>query len=160
MKIFSADYLCELISEARSNTRKRQHRNIHESHSDPCQCLFNAIEPYSYIRPHRHATDPRNELLIAVRGSMALLTFDEQGMVKEVVHFGADSNAESLSIGAEVPASVWHTVIALKSGCILLEVKAGPFDPTQPKDLAVWSPEEGSAAASVYLSQLIKIVAG
>ncbi len=158
MKIFHADFLSNLIADARQSSRKRQHRNIHDSYADPCQRLFNAIEPGSYIRPHRHASDPRHELLIAVRGLMALVTFDEQGNVTSSVRFGVDRNRESLAVGAEVTANTWHTVIALEPGCVLLEVKAGPFDPNQPKDLATWAPKEGSSAASEYLDDLIEIV--
>ncbi|MFN7835777.1 MAG: WbuC family cupin fold metalloprotein, partial [Burkholderiaceae bacterium] len=58
-------------------------------------------------------------------------------------------------LGAEVPASTWHTVIALESGSVLLEVKAGPFDPSMPKDLAPWAPEEGASNARPYLQDLI-----
>jgi len=160
MKVFSADHLNELTAKAQCNPRKRQHQNIHESYEDPCQRLFNAIELNSYIRPHRHTTDPRDELLIAVRGSMALVTFDEQGVVTKVVLFGAGRCGESLAIGAEVPANTWHTVIALGSGCVLLEVKAGPFDPNQPKNLAPWAPDEGTPAANDYLNKLIESVTG
>jgi cupin fold WbuC family metalloprotein len=158
MKIFSADYLDGLTVQAQANPRKRQYRNIHESYADPCQRLFNAIEPGSYIRPHRHATDPRDELLIAVRGSMALVTFDEQGMVTGVVRFGADSKGEGLAVGAELPADTWHTVVALEAGCLLLEVKAGPFDPSKPKDLAPWAPEEGCLASELYLQKLMSLI--
>lgn len=160
MKVFSADYLNELTVQAQCTPRKRQHRNIHESYADPCQRLFNAIEPESYIRPHRHATDPRDELLIAVRGSMALVTFDEQGTVTAVVLFGADRNSEGCAVGAEVPANTWHTVIALESGCVLLEVKAGPFDPSQPKNLAPWAPDECGPNAKQYLEKLISRIIG
>ena len=160
MKVFSADYLNELTAQAHDNLRKRQHRNIHESYADPCQRLFNAIEPESYIRPHRHATDPRDELLIAVRGSMALVAFDEQGMVTEVVRFGTGKNGEGFAVGAEVSANTWHTVIALESGCVLLEVKAGPFDPSQPKDLAPWAPDESGPNAKQYLERLISRIIG
>lgn len=160
MKLFSAEYLNELTAQAQGSPRKRQHRNIHESYADPCQRLFNAIEPDSYIPPHRHATDPKDELLIAVRGSMALVTFDEQGMVTEVVRFSAGRSGDGSAVGAEVPANTWHTVIALVPGCVLLEVKAGPFDPNQPKDLATWAADEGSSAAAEYLDKLIEIVAG
>ena len=158
MKVFSADFLNELTAKAQDSPRKRQHRNIHESYADPCQRLFNAIEPRSYIRPHRHATDPRDELLIAIRGLMALVTFDDQGKVTGVLRFGVDRNGDGLAIGADVPANTWHTVIALESGCVLLEVKAGPFDPNQPKDLAPWAPDEGAPAALAYLNKLIDLV--
>jgi cupin fold WbuC family metalloprotein len=154
MKIFGADYFNKLTSEAQSNPRKRKHRNIHESFEDPSQRLFNAIEPCSYIRPHRHATDARDELLIAVRGLMALVTFDEHGKVTRTVRFGLDKNHEDLAVGAEIPANTWHTVIALEPASVLLEVKAGPFDPNQPKDLAQWAPDEGGPNAQQYLEQL------
>ena len=157
MKVFSADYLNALTAKAQGNPRKRQHRNIHESYKDPCQRLFNAIERGSYIRPHRHATDPRDELLIAIRGLMVLVTFDEQGMVTKVVRFGADGIGEGVAVGAEVPASTWHTVIAVTPGCVLLEVKAGPFDPSQPKDLAPWAPDESTAAANDYMVRLVEL---
>ena len=158
MKVFSPDYMNELTAQAQANLRKRQHRNIHQSYADPCQRLFNAIEPGSYIRPHRHAVDPSDELLLAVRGSMALVTFDDQGKVTGVVRFGGNRNGAGSTVGAEVPANTWHTVIALESGCVLLEVKAGPFDPNRPKDLAVWAPDEGTEAANDYLSQLMESV--
>lgn len=154
MKIFGSDYLNELSAKAMGNPRKRQHRNIHLSYQDTCQRLFNAIEPGSYIRPHRHSTDPRDELLIAVRGAMALVTFDDFGGVNEVIRFGSNKQGEDWAIGAEVAASTWHTVIALEPGSVLLEVKAGPFDPDQPKDLASWAPEEGSKDSSEYLRQM------
>jgi cupin fold WbuC family metalloprotein len=78
MKIFDAQYLDDLTNQAKDSPRLRQHRNVHQSYQEASQRLFNAIEPGSYIRPHRHASDPREELLVAVRGVMALVTFDDQ----------------------------------------------------------------------------------
>lgn len=161
MKVFSAEYLNNLSADAQCNPRKRQHQNIHESYEDPCQRLFNAIEPESYIRPHKHATDPRDELLIAIRGLMALVIFDEQGIVIDIIRFGVGKDSEGLAVGAEVPCNTWHTVIALEPGCVLLEVKSGPFDPNQPKDLAPWAPGEVmTVEASDYLNKLIEGVTG
>jgi cupin fold WbuC family metalloprotein len=159
MKVFSADYLNELTSQALTNPRKRQHRNIHESYADPCQRLFNAIEPDSYIRPHRHVSDSRDELLVAIRGLMALVTFDEQGKVTGVLRFGADGKEEGVAVGVEVPTDTWHTVIALEPSSVLLEIKAGPFDPNQPKDLAPWAPDEGTAGVNNYLKKMRESVA-
>jgi cupin fold WbuC family metalloprotein len=154
MKIFNADYLNKLSTEAQNNPRKRKHRNIHESYEEPCQRLFNAISLGSYIRPHRHSTDPKDELLIAVSGVMALVTFNEQGDVVKIVRFGSNRQRKDMAIGAEVSAKTWHTVIALEPDCILLEVKAGPFEPNQPKDLAPWAPDEGSYAVGDYFNKL------
>jgi cupin fold WbuC family metalloprotein len=159
MKAFGAQYLNDLTGQAKNNPRLRQHLNIHQSYHDVCQRLFNAIEPGSYIRPHRHALDPREELLIAIRGSMALITFDDQGSAKGILCFGSEKYGSHLAAGAEVAPSTWHTVVALEPGCVLLEVKAGPFDPGQPKDLAPWAPEEGSTMAQGYLKGLAELVA-
>jgi cupin fold WbuC family metalloprotein len=160
MKIFDAQYLDDLRGQAKISPRLRQHRNVHQSYQDVSQRLFNAIEPGSYIRPHRHASDPREELLIAVRGVMAMVTFDEQGAVTNVLRFGTERHGDEMAAGAEVSSSTWHTVIALEPGCVLLEVKAGPFDPNQPKDLAPWAPEEGTSSAVSYLQQLMLMIKG
>ena len=72
MKVFDGAYLQGLIGEVKSSPRLRQHRNLHESHDDPIQCLLDAIQPHSYIRPHRHTSVPREERLFALRGLMAL----------------------------------------------------------------------------------------
>lgn len=88
---------------------------------------------------------------------MALITFDDQGSVIGILRFGSEKHGSDLAAGAEVASSTWHTVVALEPGCILLEVKGGPFDPNQPKDLAIWAPEEGSAMAQEYLQVLVEL---
>lgn len=157
MKLFDSEYFQRLVSQAKSNSRGRQHCNIHHSYEEPCQRLFNAIEPESYIRPHRHTTDPREELLIAIRGKMALFTFNDSGEVTRMIPLVAHARDFSTSVGVEVSSDVWHTVIALESGSVLLEVKAGPFDPGQPKDLAPWAPEEGTIHAKNFLDLLAEL---
>lgn len=155
MKVFSVDFLNELSAQAKVNDRLRQHRNIHQSYQESCQRLFNAIEPGSYIRPHRHASDPRDELLVAVRGLMALITFDDDGRILSVVRLGTEQyGAESCPV-AELSSEVWHTIIAIEKDCVLLEIKAGPFDPDRPKDMAPWAPEDNTEGVEAYLSNLI-----
>lgn len=158
MKIFTNDYLNALTTEAKYNSRLRQHRNIHQDYQEPCQRLFNAIEPGSYIRPHRHASDPRDELLVAVRGLMAVVTFDDQGEITNIIRLGTEKFGAGLCSTVEVPSSEWHTVIALESGAVLLEIKSGPFDPHQPKDLASWAPVEGSSAVGNYFQTLLNLI--
>jgi cupin fold WbuC family metalloprotein len=158
MKIFSAMQLSELVVQAEGAPRLRQHQNIHEGFGEPCQRLFNAIEPGSYIQPHRHLSVSRDELLIAIRGLMALVTFDDDGQMQRVVHFGSEKYGPELAVGVEVDPETWHTVVALNPGSILLEVKAGPFDPAQPKNLANWAPSENSPDADVYMHQLNQLI--
>jgi len=158
MKIFSSEYLNDLSHRASNNRRQRQHINIHNSYKDPCQRLFNAIEPGSYIRPHRHISDPRDETLVAIRGLMALVVFNEEGKVLDVVRFGTERYGLEVCAAAEISPAIWHTVISLETGSVLLEIKAGSFDPSQPKDLAPWAPEEDTLDATNYLKNLEKYV--
>jgi cupin fold WbuC family metalloprotein len=155
MKVFDEKYVELLIADAARSQRKRQHRNIHENYQDPCQRLFNAIELGSYIRPHRHLATSSDELLIAVRGLMALVTFEDNGEIDIVLRIGSEQYWPDAAVGAEVPSATWHTVVALEPRSILLEVKAGPFDPDRPKELAPWAPEEGSAEADCFLEGLL-----
>lgn len=153
---FSADYLNSLMAEAKNSPRQRQHRNLHRSYEDPCQRLFNAISVDSYIRPHRHSLDPKAETLIAVRGQFALITFDDAGKIQDVNKFGSEKyhEASSLGVGVELPAGIWHTVIALVPESILLELKAGPFNPNAAKEPAPWAPEEQTSDGLAYFAML------
>jgi cupin fold WbuC family metalloprotein len=156
MKVFSKYNLDELTQQAGSNSRLRQHWNIHEDYQDPCQRLFNAIEPNSYIRPHCHGSEQGAETILEIRGLMALISFDDQGKVEMVQQFGSEmySIKSDALVGLVIPSGKWHTVISLKEGSVLLEAKAGPFNLRAPKFPAPWAPEEGSKEASLYLRSL------
>lgn len=160
MKVFSRQYFEDLLSASMQSERLRAHANIHSSYSDPCQKLFNAINTDSYIRPHRHSLDPRDECLIAVKGLFGLIEFNDQGGMESITLFGSEKYVEQFSIaaGVELPAGVWHTVIALVDKSILFEVKSGPFDPSVAKELAPWAPEEGVQEATIYLKNLQMLV--
>jgi cupin fold WbuC family metalloprotein len=153
---FTPEFLDALTQAAEQSARHRLHKNIHQNYNDPCQRLFNAIGIDSYIRPHCHSIDPKDECLIAVRGRMALLVFDDIGQLQQVIRFGAQSSDLDIpiSVGINLPAGVWHTVIAEVPGSILFEVKSGPFNPEQAKEYAEWAPEEDAPEAAVYLTEL------
>ena len=44
--------------EAARNPRKREVLILHREDSDPLQRMLNAVQPGSYIRPHRHRISP------------------------------------------------------------------------------------------------------
>ena len=156
MKVFSNQYFEDLLSNATQSERLRAHANIHHSYEDPCQKLFNAINADSYIPPHRHSLDPKEELLIAVRGLFGLVVFKDSGVVDSATLFGSEKYSEELSIasGVELSAGAWHTVVALVDQAVLFEVKSGPFNPVVAKEFATWAPAEGSEQAQEYLSDL------
>ncbi|WLI88038.1 WbuC family cupin fold metalloprotein [Massilia sp. R2A-15] len=154
--VFSPELLSGLINQARKSPRTRQHHNIHQDYLDPSQRFLNAIEPESYIRPHRHSLDPKAETLIAIKGQFGLVLFDDDGGVQKVIKLGSEKFGGNT--GADLPPGTWHTIVALTPGAVLLELKAGPFRPDAAKELAPWAPEEGGDAAVRYLSNLRKII--
>lgn len=156
MKVFSSQYFDDLLSAASQSDRLRAHANVHSSYADQCQKLFNAIHIDSYIRPHRHSLDPKEECLIAIRGLFAFIGFCERGSIESITLFGSDKYSQQLSIasGIELQAGVWHTVVSLVENSILFEVKSGPFDPSVAKDFAPWAPQEGCARATQYFEFL------
>lgn len=152
MKILDNQLLAEISAQARGNPRLRQNYNLHASLDDPCQRLLNAMEPGSYIRPHRHLTPPKQEGFVGVRGRLAAFIFDRQGNVIDVVLFGPREAA----CGVDLPEGVWHTVVSLESGSVFYETKTGPYVPISADDMAPWAPAEGSAEAEKYLESLVR----
>lgn len=151
MKIITHDTLKQLSKEAEQSDRLRKNLNLHDDYADPCQRLFNAMEPGTYIRPHRHLHPPKPECFMAIRGKMALVVFADQGQVEHVIPFGDGCDVVTI----DLPPAVWHTLISLESGSVFFETKPGPYVPLSDKDFASWSPEEGSSEVSAYLQELV-----
>ena len=104
------------------------------------------------MRPHRHHLVPKDETLIAAQGLLGVLVFDDAGQVVQQLKLGTERHAAP-GVGpvVDMPAGTWHTVLALTPDAVLLEGKAGPFDPQGPREFADWAPEEGTAEALVML---------
>ncbi len=162
VKVFTSEYLDDLTLQARVSPRRRQHRNVHEDFTEACQRTFNAIEPDSYLPPHRHDASQGPETMIAVRGLMALVVFDDSGEILQVQPFGAggDITDSHIAVGTETPPGIWHSVVSMGPSSVLLEVKAGPYNPNAPRYLAPWAPEEGSPEGLIYLANLVAAIKG
>lgn len=148
MKSINKKFLRQLANTALNKKRFRTHFNLHESFSEPCQRLLNAVEPGSYIRPHRHFTDPKVECLVALQGLFLVIFFDDVGKIVEKYFLGSEQYRKNAVALIEIQPWVWHTIISLRSGSVLFEVKAGPFNPNAAKDFAEWSPCESDPGSS------------
>ncbi len=150
MRWLDAPLLDDLIRQAAQSPRLRQHLNLHSSFADPCQRLLNALWYDSYIAPHRHTADPKEETLIALRGDLGCIAFDDEGTI--IGHRRLSAGGPNAAV--VVAPGEWHTVIALGETAVLLEVKAGPFDPSAAKEAALWAAPEGSPDAPAFLNRL------
>ena len=140
----------QLEGRARTSPRGRQHLNLHADYDEPCQKLLNALTRGSYIQPHRHRIDPKVECLVALKGRFGCILFDDEGRPLRTYLLGPN---EDLT-GIQIEPHQWHTLFAMDTSGILLEVKSGPFKPNIAKEPAPWAPEEGSPQALSFLEHL------
>ena len=142
--------LDETSSRAANNARLRMNYNIHSRLEDPVNRMLNALEPKTYLRPHRHQTPPKVESYIVLRGELDVLIFDDEGILTQRVTL----NPQIGNYGIDIPAGVWHSMIVKQQGTVIYEVKEGPFAPLVPEDFAPWSPEpEDVEKVKVFFEQ-------
>jgi cupin fold WbuC family metalloprotein len=126
--------------DARRSPRQRSILRFHD-HEEAVQRMLNAVEPGSYVRPHRHASPDKTEVFVVLAGRACICRWSEVGELEETLEIAADGPRR----GVEIPPRVWHSLVALEPGTVLYEVIEGPFSPSEHKRFAPWAPEEGSA---------------
>ena len=128
MKITQA-LLDELTEKAKASPRLRMNLDLRNSDQDQSQRMLNAIEPGSVVPIHRHPAT--SETVVCLRGRLVEEYYSEAGECTETIELCPAGPVVALNI----PAGVWHTVRALESGTVILEVKDGGYVPIGPEDL-------------------------
>lgn len=151
MKLITEELLDTVTAQAKENPRLRMNYNFHATMDAPIHRLLNALEPGTYLPPHRH-TD-KDETYLVLRGRLMAFFYDEDGNVTEKVCL----NPIEGKYGLEIPPCTWHSIIALESGTIIFEVKKGPYQPLLSEDIAAWAPassdEEG---IKVFMQRMLE----
>jgi cupin fold WbuC family metalloprotein len=142
--------LQQLSATAVSRDRLRANHNFHTPEEEVANRLLNAVEPGSYIQPHRHAQASKDESILVVAGSFGFVFFDETGTVIDTVRASPGGEV----IGVNIPHGTFHSVVALESGSVFFEAKAGPYEPLTEGERAPWAPSEGEPEADAYRAML------
>ncbi len=142
--------LSALSREAQDSPRRRKNRNFHADNSAPANRLLNALEPDSYVRPHCHLASSKDETIVAVRGRFGVVMFDAAGEVTGQAVIAPSGDC----VGVDIAHGTFHSIVALDSGSVFFEAKAGPYVPITATELAPWAPPEGEPAAVEYLGRL------
>ncbi len=151
MRIINQNLLDSVSEQAKSNYRLRMNYNFHQKMEEPVQRLLNAIEPESYLPPHRHLHSGKQEIFLVLKGSVITYLFNDEGEVIEMV----EVNPVKGVYGMEIEPNRWHAFIIQESGTVIYEIKEGPFVPVDPKDLAPWAPNpRDTEAAKAYMKKL------
>jgi cupin fold WbuC family metalloprotein len=150
MNIVTREVLTHLSAEARISARQRKNYNLHSANESHAHRLFNAIEPASYIRPHRHLDPEKDETCVLMSGRVAVFVFSDSGEVTESVLLSHQQGV----LAVDVPHGAFHTAVSLEPGTVFFEAKAGPYLPLSEAEIAHWAPGDGDDAAAAYLEQL------
>lgn len=146
------DLLDYVSQKAKENTRKRTNHNFHKSYNECVQRFLNAVEPGSYIRPHKHMDSNKIEIFLILRGKVLIVEFNDEGeTINQTV-----LNYESGIKGVELPPNTWHSLIALEENTVLYEIKVGPYIEENDKVFASCAPEEGNIEAYKFIEKILK----
>lgn len=157
MKIINEQLLDATTTRAKQSPRLRMNYNFHKQPDDPINRLLNAMEPGTYIRPHRHLNPDKEEIFLLLRGKAVVFLFDNDGKITEQQLLDPKTG----TYGAEIKAGVWHCFLVLEPGTVIYEIKTGPFAPLSPENMASWSPApENEEAVKRYLEQLKTAIKG
>ena len=129
MKITQA-ILDKLTEEAKASPRLRMNMDLRNSNADQSQRMLNAIEPGSQLPIHRH--QKTSETVVCLRGRLVWEFYDE---LERICTERIELTPNGPVVALNVPIGQWHTVHALESGSVILEVKDGPYEPIGPEDI-------------------------
>ena len=122
--------LDDLTAKAKASPRLRMNMDLRNSSEDQSQRMLNAIEPGSPLPIHRH--QKTSETVVCLRGKLVWEFYDElERRCTERIELSPNGPIVALN----VPIGQWHTVHALESGSVILEVKDGPYEPISDADI-------------------------
>ena len=122
--------LDELTEQAKASPRLRMNHDLRNSDKDQSQRMLNAIEPGSPLPIHRHRHT--SETVVVLRGRLVWEYYDE---LERICTEAIEVSAGGQVCGLNIPAGQWHTVRALESGSMILEMKNGPYEPLGEEDI-------------------------
>ena len=119
-----------LTEKAKVSPRLRANLDLRDSDADTSQRMLNAIEPESVVPIHRHKKT--SETVVCLRGRLVEEFYDElERICTEAIELSPNGPIVALNI----PAGQWHTVRALESGTVILEMKNGAYEPLSDVDI-------------------------
>lgn len=148
IQIVDQKLLDQVSARAQASQRLRMNHNLHQL-EDRVQRMLNALEPETYVRPHRHIDPPKVEMFVILRGKSAVLIFDDAGNLKNTIILSPEDIC-----AVDIPAGHWHSLIALERGTVVMEAKDGPYIASTDKDFASWAPRENSRDAALWLEDM------
>jgi cupin fold WbuC family metalloprotein len=144
-----------LLALSRQSPRKRMLQKLHKSLDAPAHRMFNALQPGTYVMPHRHLDPAKEETVLVMAGSMLFIRFTDDGEIADQVLLQPGTE----TFGVDVARHVYHTYVPLKPDTLVFECKTGPYEAETDMDVPDWAPREGTPEAEPYLLEMLKALA-
>lgn len=148
MKLISRELLDSLSAAARALPRQRKNLNFHQRDDAVCHRLLDALEPQTYIAPHRHRDENKGESLAILRGKIGVLIFFGDGKIARKFILTPMSDC----FGVDISPGTIHSLVALEKDSVFFESKAGPYVPLAQNERFDWAPSEGTDGVADYLA--------
>ncbi|MBB5193453.1 cupin fold WbuC family metalloprotein [Silvimonas terrae] len=149
--LIDQNMLGQLAAEAASAPRLRKNRNFHQSNEDLCHRMLNALQPGTYVQPHRHLDAVKEETILVLSGRFGCLVFDDNGKVVQACELSAGGAA----MGINIKPGTFHSIVALAPNSVFFESKQGPYTPIAEAEKAAWAPAEGAPECAAYLTFML-----
>jgi cupin fold WbuC family metalloprotein len=151
IRLLNQELLDAVAEKAQSRPRLRQNYDFHEP-PEKVQRFLNALQPGTYVRPHRHLRDAGVngfEFFLVLQGALGMLILDEQGQVLHTEKISAQGPTR----GLELAEGHFHTLVALEPNTVILELKEGPYEPATDKKFIQSFPQEGTSEAQQWVAK-------
>ena len=127
---FTQAILDTLTEQAKASPKLRMNLDLRNGEDDQSQRMLNAIEPGSQIPIHRHRNS--SETVVCLRGRLVEEFYDE---LERICTDYIELSPNGQTVALNIPIGQWHTVRALESGTVILEVKDGLYEPLSDMDI-------------------------
>ncbi len=145
-------FIEETSQKAKKSVRRRMNYNFHSNADDTMHRMLNAMEPDTYIQPHKHENPDKSEAFFCLRGRLLVVEFSDEGKITDYIILDPQKG----NFGCEILPRVWHSIISLQKGSVAYEVKDGPYNPDDDKHFASWAPAEGDLEVQSFNQNLLK----
>lgn len=148
------DDLERLKRAVRHSPKRRARINAHPGHDDVLHEMIIAIEPASYIRPHRHPG--KSEAFHIIEGEVDIVIFGDDGAIERIIPLGEKGGSRPFYY--RMSEARFHTLVIRSDLLVVHEITNGPFRP-EGTIYAEFAPTEGDPAAVTFQAELVKRVA-
>lgn len=132
MKI-DKELFSEIAKKAAESPRLRMNFDLRNDENEQSQRMLNVLLPGTKTPVHRHQDTA--ETVVCIQGECIERYYGNEGKETEMFHLKAGGDL----LGLQIPAGQFHSLEAMDEMSVIIEFKAGKFEPAREEDILVKS---------------------